>query len=207
MIAFVRTKNLHTLPEYIPQDSIQQLSADGIEVIKANYKPIQYIIDLNNLITNRINNCRQLLPIWLKWEYIRELFIMPNGSKEAGAKKAADEYYAHRSQYPYQVYMNWPAGEQGNIFYNDKKFVTLLYEIHEDYFSDMSKVTDASLLTKEGMLFKLVVEHNMTNHLLGGDIDMTRDEYNKMRGSSVREVASTHGNISFRDVLLFHREE
>ncbi|MFQ9443878.1 MAG: hypothetical protein ACLR01_03320 [Vescimonas sp.] len=47
------------------------------------------------------------------------------------------------------------------------------------------------------LLFKLVVEHNMTNHLLGGDIDMTRDEYNKMRGSSVREVASTHGSISF----------
>ena len=57
------------------------------------------------------------------------------------------------------------------------------------------------------LLFKLAVEHNMTNHLLGGDIDMTRDEYNKMRGSSVREVASTHGSISFRDVLLFHREE
>ena len=57
------------------------------------------------------------------------------------------------------------------------------------------------------LLFKLVVEHNMTNHLLGGDIDMTRDEYNKMRGNSVREVAGTHGNISFRDVLLFHREE
>ena len=144
-------KNLHTLPEYIPQDSIQQLSADSIEIIRANYKPIQYIIDLNNQIANRINNCRQLLPIWLKWDYLRELFIMPNGSKEAGVKKAADEYYAHRSQYPYQVYMNWPAGEQGNIFYNDKKFVTLLYEIHEDYFSDMSKVTDASLMTKEGI--------------------------------------------------------
>ena len=43
--------------------------------------------------------------------------------------------------------------------------------------------------------------------LLGGDVDMTREEYNKMRGSSVREVASTHGSISFRDVLLFHREE
>lgn len=36
---------------------------------------------------------------------------------------------------------------------------------------------------------------------------MTRDEYSKMRGSSVREVASTHGNISFKDVLLFHQEE
>ena len=26
-------------------------------------------------------------------------------------------------------------------------------------------------------------------------------------GKSVREVAATHGNISFKDVLLFHREE
>ena len=57
------------------------------------------------------------------------------------------------------------------------------------------------------LLFKLVVEHNMTNHLLGGDVDMTRDEYSEMRGSSIREVASTHGNISFKDVLLFHQEE
>ena len=38
-------------------------------------------------------------------------------------------------------------------------------------------------------------------------VDMTRDEYSKMRGSSVREVAATHGNISFKDVLLFHQEE
>ena len=42
---------------------------------------------------------------------------------------------------------------------------------------------------------------------LGGDIDMTRDEYNKMRGSSVREVSATHGTISFKDVLLFYQRE
>ena len=57
------------------------------------------------------------------------------------------------------------------------------------------------------LLFKLVVEHNMTNHLLGGDMDMTRDEYSKMRGSSVREVSATHGTISFKDVLLFYKED
>ena len=57
------------------------------------------------------------------------------------------------------------------------------------------------------LLTLVCLEHNMTNHLLGGDVDMTRDEYSKMRGSSVREVASTHGNISFKDVLLFHQEE
>lgn len=46
----------------------------------------------------------------------------------------------------------------------------------------------------------------MTNHLLGGDMDMTRDEYSKMRGSSVREVSATHGTISFKDVLLFYKK-
>ena len=55
--------------------------------------------------------------------------------------------------------------------------------------------------------YKLAVEHNMTNHLLGGDMDMTRDEYSKMRGSSVREVSATHGTISFKDVLLFYKED
>lgn len=57
------------------------------------------------------------------------------------------------------------------------------------------------------LLLKLAVEHNMTNHLLGGDMDMTRDEYSKMRGSSVREVSATHGTISFKDVLLFYKED
>ena len=48
------------------------------------------------------------------------------------------------------------------------------------------------------LLFKLVVEHNMTNHLLGGDIDMTRDEYNKMRGSSVRGHQHTGCDLAER---------
>ena len=39
----------------------------------------------------------------------------------------------------------------------------------------------------------LTVEHNITNHLLAADVDMTREEYNKLRGGSVREVTSTRG--------------
>lgn len=138
-------KNLHTLPEYIPQECLRRLSEDGIELLRANYKLTQYIIDINLHIANRINNCRDLLPLWLKWEYVRELFLMPNGTKEAGLKRAAEEYCANRTHYPYQVYINWPAQEeQGNILHNDKKFITLLYEMHEDYFADFSKVSDAA---------------------------------------------------------------
>jgi len=144
-------KNLHSLPELIPQESLQELLDDGISIEKTNYHPVQYVMDLNRLIADRINNCKNIFPIWLKWEYIRPLFIMPNGNTEAGTKTAANEYYANKNNYPYQVYMNWSYVASGNILYNDKKFVTLLYEANEDYFTDMSKVTDAGEQTKAGI--------------------------------------------------------
>lgn len=144
-------KNLNTLPEYIPQEAISELEKDGIRIVKPNARPLQYIIEMNRLISDRINNCRELFPLWLNWEYIRQLFIMPNGTTEVGAKRAANEYYARKNSYPYQVYINWNGGGNGNILFNDKKFVSLLYESHEDCFWDLSKVTDAGNVTKKGI--------------------------------------------------------
>lgn len=144
-------KNLHSFPDLIPQEALKQLEVDGISIVKANYKLNQYIIDINHHIANRINNCKSMFPIWLEWGYVKDLFVMPNGLTEAGIKAAAAEYYANKSRYPYQVYINWCYKEAGNILYNDKKFVTLLYEANEDCFADMSKVTDASDLTKESV--------------------------------------------------------
>lgn len=145
-------KSIVSMPEYVPKESIDQLVADGISIYRANAQPIQYIIDINGHINNRINNCKSLFPIWLNWEYIRQLFIMPGGTTEKGAKAAAADYYAHKEIYPYQVYMNWSApADVGNILFNDKKFVRLIYEHHEDYFTDMSKVTDAGLIAKNGI--------------------------------------------------------
>ena len=144
-------KNLHTLPELIPQDSLSQLELDGISIIKANAQPNQYIIEINKLINNRINNCEKIFPVWIKWAYIKALFIMPNGTNEAGNKAAASEYYANKSGYPYQVYINWPSKMNGNILFNDSKFVSLLYEMHEDYFFDQQKVKDAGQKTKSSI--------------------------------------------------------
>ena len=110
-------KGIASMPEYIPRECIDQLSADGLSIYRANAQPIQYIIDINNHIANRINNCKNLFPIWLNWSYIRQLFIMPGGTTEKGAKGAAADYYAH----------------------------------NEDYFTDMSKVTDAGLIAKNGI--------------------------------------------------------
>ena len=54
-------------------------------------------------------------------------------------------------------------------------------------------------------LNKVAVEQNMCNHLLAEDTDMDHRDYQLMRGRSVREVESTNGTISFKDVLDFQK--
>ena len=124
-------KSLLTVPEYIPAESIQQLTADGISFYRSsNTKLPQHIIEINRIISDRINNCKGLFPLWLNWQYIRECFVMPNGLTIEGVKAASELYYRDKSFYPYQVYMNWIPEDNGNIFFNDKKFAKLLYMWH-----------------------------------------------------------------------------
>lgn len=151
-------RTIFSMSEWIPQDSLRQLSEDGVSLVKkSNFKLIQHIVEINRLITDRINNCRGLFPIWVNWLYIRDLFIMPNGLSEAGTKEAADLYYANRSLYPYQVYMNWKPSDEGNILYTDKKFARLLYSWHDDVFEELSKVSDASSFIK-GNIYDFIDE-------------------------------------------------
>lgn len=144
-------KPIFTLHQYIPQDALDQLGKDGITVYKSNQSLNNYIIDVNRYISDRINNCKNIFPDWLKWEYIRNFFIMPDGLTEQGIKKAAEEFYQYKSYYPYQIYVNWTPVEAGNILYNDEKFVRLLYLENQDCFTDLDKVTDASDETKTGI--------------------------------------------------------
>lgn len=54
-------------------------------------------------------------------------------------------------------------------------------------------------------LNKVAIEQNMCNHILAADTDMDERDYQFLRGRSVREVQSTNGRISFKDVLDFQR--
>ena len=149
-------RGLLSMPEIIPASSMQQLSNDGISFIKkSSTKLCHHIIEINRLISDRINNCKSLFPIWINWTYIKELFIMPNGLTEDGTKDAADIYYASLSYYPYQMYLNWVPMDEGNVLYNDKKFATLLYQWHCDAFTEYSKVSDAGAFVKNKMLIDL----------------------------------------------------
>ncbi len=154
----IEYRTILSMPEYIPQESMDQLTLDGISFIKkTSHKLTHHIIEINRIISDRINNCKSLFPIWLNWQYIRELFVMPKGLTEEGTKIAAETFYANLSFYPYQVYINWPPKDEGNILYTDKKFAHLLYQWHNDYFTEDSKVSDVSSYVK-GNIYDYISE-------------------------------------------------
>lgn len=138
-----------SMPEYVPSDCLRELDSDGISFIKRSSTRLsQHVVEINKILSDRINNCKGLFPLWLNWQYIRDLFNMPGGLTEEGTKVAVDTFYANMACYPYQMYINWKPEESGNILFNDKKFVTLLYRQHGDEFLDFSKVSDASSYVK-----------------------------------------------------------
>ena len=145
-------KNIDTMPDLIPPKAARQLWKDEIAIQKPNYRPEKYVIDINRMLGERINTIKPLFPLWLNWNYIRELFLMPGGLSTAGIKAIHKEYHENLARYPYHTYINWSfTKDDGFILYNDKKFVTLLYEKHNDYFEDLSRVSDASDVTKYGI--------------------------------------------------------
>ena len=135
--------------DLLPASAMKTLREDGVSFVqKSSIRLTHHIIEINRLISDRINNCQNLFPDWVKWEYIRDLFLMPDGLTEMGTKVAADLYYANRSYYPYQCYINWLPYEAGNILLDDRKFMTFLYEQHNDYFADFHQTSDAGSLIK-----------------------------------------------------------
>jgi hypothetical protein len=79
------------------------------------------------------------------------MFIMPDGMTDQGTKCAAKLFYENINCYPFKIYINWIPEEQGNILYNDKVFVTLLYQQHCDEFREMNLVSDVSDYTKQNI--------------------------------------------------------
>jgi len=145
--------NIDKMPAIINNEDLKWLRKNGIEVIKANTTTNQYIISINKLILDNIDKCKSLIPSWIVWEYIRDLFLMPGcytpltkNMKSDAINKAKKKYYDNKAYYPYQVYMNWPKAtmeDNGNILMYDEKFLVLLYEARGVDFIEYGRVRDA----------------------------------------------------------------
>ena len=117
---------------------INRLRELGIDIIKPNSKCDTYLDGINKEITKLLSEIKTLFPEWLKWSYIKELFIMPD------IKKSRIKFTNQTHLYPYRLYINWQPSDEGNVLRNDAKFVKILYEKHGEQFKDLNKVYDIS---------------------------------------------------------------
>lgn len=142
-------KNIDSFPDLIPNQTLVQLNEDGIEIWHSNWRIDQYLLFINDEIQKHISDCRDMFPIWIEWEYIKDLFVIPKLKREQQIKEFGKIYQTNLSCYPFQMYIHWQPKDLGNILYNDEKFlVQTIYPMHEKDFCDISKVRDISDQTK-----------------------------------------------------------
>lgn len=143
-------KNLNEVNIKEITECISLLEKNGINIVTANTRLDKYIIKINSLIFEKINNCKIFFPEYIKWDFIKNLFIMPDGHTEQGVKKEGFKYQNNMALYPYQIYINFPPEKMnGNILYNDKKFLTLVYKENDNQFTDFDKVIKGGKTSKE----------------------------------------------------------
>lgn len=159
---------LETMTDYISMDSVKYLRDKSIEVIKVNYKPAYLIAFVNQYILENIDKIKSYIPSWIKWEYVRNLFLMPGGNagnngnslQGSSGQKVVNAINKVRKIigtntvfYPYGTYVNWPENKMeshyGNILFTDEKFLKLLYASHGDTFKANDYVIDATDETKD----------------------------------------------------------
>lgn len=144
-------KNLNSMPDIFDTSEIRWLEKNGVPLIKVNYRISNYQVDINNYIAQNINDCKSIFPLWVEFDYIRNLFIMPKGNNPAYVKCEGLKYLANLNDYPYHLYFSWAPKEAGNWLYNDNKFLQVLYNHNGNQFFDYKKVTDASVSTKKSI--------------------------------------------------------
>ena len=137
-------KNIDTIPEYIDPECIKKLKKDEVDIWRANWTPAKYVVLVSAEIKKHINGCKNSFPLWLNWDYVKDMFCLPE-LKERQVSKLVESYGEKRNRFPYTMYVVGALSvEVGNILYNDEKFVSYLYRRNGDMFDDLSKVTDAS---------------------------------------------------------------
>lgn len=169
-------KRIDELDDYLSIDSIKHLRSKGIEIasISTNPSPVVNIAYINQYVQDNIDKVKGIFPEWIKFKYIRALFLTPRGyagkngdflkrdySKIANVIVSTSKMYASkRNDYPYQMYITWPTDfreSDGNVLFNDLKFLKMLYGANNDHFSAKKYVVDAKIGSKED-IYKFVNE-------------------------------------------------
>ena len=156
--------SMEQMPDLLTSDAIKYLRKNGIEVIHTNFDANGHIAFINQFIIENIEKVKDLIPSWVKWEYVKSIFTMPacyagyNGSlmsnKDQQKKillqinKERKLIFDNKSFYPWATYLHWNPNKMmnyyGNILFNDSKFLKLLYASFGDTFKANGYVIDAT---------------------------------------------------------------
>ena len=142
-------KNLDSI-DVFDHDDIKWLEKNNVHLLQVNTTLDKYLIKVNQLITTHINDCKNLIPEWITWEYVKGLFVIPGcmaSNSDAVLKLLREErriYMTNIMFYPFQLYIHWKPADYGNVFNTDRKFLTILYQMHHQEFYDNNKVMDAN---------------------------------------------------------------
>lgn len=163
---------LDNMNDIFSTDAINSLRERGIEVAQVKnfgyFNPTVNCAYINQYISENINETKRFFPEWINFNYIKKLFVLPDCN--AGPKGQLIEkngkfivkriheyrsaYLEQRKQYPYGVFLNWPVKfreSDGNVLYNDAKFLKLLYALNGDIFKATEYVIDAKRSDKQGI--------------------------------------------------------
>ena len=167
-------KLLEQMTDLLSEESIMYLRSKSIEVTyvgtKGNNNITINIGIINQYIRDYIDQTKKLFPEWVKYEYIKNLFLMPDGEVGHNNEKIKTQqqqenliikihqqrkiYLDQRTLCPFQQYINWPTPlkeSKGNVLYNDAKFLKLLYAANHDMFAATEYVIDAKTNDKESI--------------------------------------------------------
>ena len=142
-------RSIGGINECIPSDALQRLSDFGVKLPVSGRDIDSFLLAVNAVIRDRINNCREFIPDWIEWKYIFEFFSMPAGYTKEDIKRESLQFRDNSLKYPFQKYVYWPVSDQGNILNDDRKFVTLLYEWHGEEFTNLNLVCGVRDSTKD----------------------------------------------------------
>jgi hypothetical protein len=127
----------------------------------------------------------------VKWEYLVNMILMPNGDTESGLKKAAELFYNNISYYPYCTYINWQPKDEGNVLDNDSRFCYLLYKWNNDTFKDFEKTRDAGRETKN-LIYNFIAFYNRFHN----KEELSPSRYKVAQGCFLKIVAGHSSLIS-----------
>lgn len=190
-------KNIDRL-EWYDKENINKLEEWGFKIILTNKRASDYSIHFNKLICENINNCKELFPDWISWEYIRNLFVIPQYQKEQVQKYEFEKYMANLKLYPFQVYIHWKPKDFGNLLYTDGKFLEILYEMNGDYFGDKSKYKNAVSSVKNN-IYDFINSSDKTVLAVDCENSDVYKLYGMLKNLNQSEIEKIHKIILFDD--------